>query len=311
MDVKKTSLNHYSSDSIFNGNDLMKTGLIAEGGGMKCAYGAAILDRMIDEGITFDYCIGVSAGSANLASYIAGQRDRNRRFYTEHLLEPDYFGIRPYLKTKDLFNLHYIYGTLSNSDGSDPLDFLKILGSDTEFEVVATDAATGMPHYFSKEEMGPDDYRIIMASCAIPAVCRPVNVNGRFYYDGGVSDSIPVRRALSKGCRKIVIISSKPRDFVKTPEKHRTIYTAKCIHHPNVIRALNRRHVQYTSSQHLMNELVRRGDAFLFAPSKSMSMSTYDMNPEENQALYDLGIADFDAQLNSLKSFLRVSRAAS
>ena len=41
----------------------IKYGLVVEGGGMKCAYNAAILDRFLDEGITFDYCIGVSAGS--------------------------------------------------------------------------------------------------------------------------------------------------------------------------------------------------------------------------------------------------------
>ncbi len=51
-----------------------KTGLIVEGGGMKCAYSAGILDRFLDDKITFDYCIGVSAGAANTLSYLAGQR---------------------------------------------------------------------------------------------------------------------------------------------------------------------------------------------------------------------------------------------
>ena len=49
-----------------------KTGLIVEGGGMKCAYSAGILDRFLDDKITFDYCIGVSAGAANTLSYLAG-----------------------------------------------------------------------------------------------------------------------------------------------------------------------------------------------------------------------------------------------
>lgn len=47
---------------------------------MKCAYNACILDSFLDEGISFDYCIGVSGGSGNLASYLAGQRGRNLRF---------------------------------------------------------------------------------------------------------------------------------------------------------------------------------------------------------------------------------------
>ena len=44
---------------------MSKTALIVEGGGMKCAYSASVLDKFIDDNITFDYCIGVSAGSAN------------------------------------------------------------------------------------------------------------------------------------------------------------------------------------------------------------------------------------------------------
>ena len=71
----------------------MKTGLVVEGGGMKCAYSAGILDRFLDEHITFDYCIGVSAGSANVASYLAGQRGRNLRFYVDHLHEPGYMAV--------------------------------------------------------------------------------------------------------------------------------------------------------------------------------------------------------------------------
>ena len=127
----------------------MKTGLVVEGGGMKCAYSAGILDRFLDEHITFDYCIGVSAGSANTASYLAGQRGRNLRFYVDHLNEPGYMGIRNLLRTGQFFGLQYIYQTLTNSDGADPIDYPAIVENPAEFELVATDAATGKPVYFT------------------------------------------------------------------------------------------------------------------------------------------------------------------
>ena len=79
-----------------------KTGLIVEGGGMKCAYSAGILDRFLDDKITFDYCIGVSAGAANTLSYLAGQRGRNLRFYTVHLDDPRYLSVRSLLRTGDI-----------------------------------------------------------------------------------------------------------------------------------------------------------------------------------------------------------------
>ena len=84
-----------------------KTGLVVEGGGMKCAYCAGVLDQFLEHGITFDYCIGVSAGAASVASYLAGQKGRNLRFYTEYIDDPWYFGMRSFLKNGDLFNLKY------------------------------------------------------------------------------------------------------------------------------------------------------------------------------------------------------------
>ena len=70
-----------------------KIGLVVEGGGMKCAYNAGILDAFLDHNITFDYCIGVSGGAGNVASYVAGQRGRKLRFFTDHIHSSKYFGI--------------------------------------------------------------------------------------------------------------------------------------------------------------------------------------------------------------------------
>ena len=58
-------------------------GIIDVGGGQRDIYGAGVLDYCMKFGIRFDYCIGVSAGSANMASYLSGQSSRNFRFYTD------------------------------------------------------------------------------------------------------------------------------------------------------------------------------------------------------------------------------------
>ena len=110
-----------------------KIGLVVEGGGMKCAYNAGILDAFLDHKITFDYCIGVSGGSGNVASYIAGQRGRNLRFFTDHIHYPKYFGLKSLLRTGNLFGLEYIYAELTNSTGKDPLDFAAIMKNPTEY----------------------------------------------------------------------------------------------------------------------------------------------------------------------------------
>ena len=55
----------------------MKTGVIDVGGGLRGIYAAGVLDYCMEQGIRFDLGIGISAGSANLASFVACQRGRN------------------------------------------------------------------------------------------------------------------------------------------------------------------------------------------------------------------------------------------
>ena len=282
----------------------IKYGLVVEGGGMKCAYNAAILDRFLDEGITFDYCIGVSAGSGNLVSYLAGQRGRNLRFFTEHIRDPEYFGLRSLLKTGDLFGIQHIYGDLTRADGKDPLDFPAFLNNPTEYEAVVTNALTGRPEYFGKEAMKQDDYRLIMASSAIPAVCHPVELNGVPYFDGGLTDAIPVRRALEKGCDRLVVILSKNRDYVKKPQGMRPLYRLACRRYPRIVEALNRRHTVYNQNFQEVFALEQAGTAFVLAPSEPLHVGTYSMKEEAERALYDLGLQDFAAQKENLQNFL-------
>ncbi|MCR5417002.1 MAG: patatin family protein [Pseudobutyrivibrio sp.] len=285
---------------------MSKIGLIVEGGGMKCAYSAGVLDAFIDNNINFDYCIGVSAGSANAASFIAGQKGRNRRFYTDHIKEPGYFGLKSYLKCHNLFGLQYIYGTLSNSDGADALDYKHLIMNRTEFLIVATDAETGEARYFHKEEMPKDDYRVIMASSALPGACLPVEIDGRYYCDGGVADSIPIQKALDDGCDKVIVIMSKTRDFVKKPESLRGFYSFKCRKFPKIIEKLNHRHIDYTKSQKLTYELEAQGKVMVFAPSQPMNMGTFTMDAKANEELYELGIKDFNSVKNKFFEFMEL-----
>lgn len=283
----------------------MKIGLVVEGGGMKCAYNAAILDAFLDYNITFAYCIGASGGSGNLASYLAGQRGRNLRFFTEHIHNPDYFGLRSFLKTGDLFGLQYIYGTLTNSMGKDPLDFPTLKNNPAEYEVVVTNALTGKAEYFWKETIVQDDYRLIMASSAIPAACRPVELNEIPYFDGGLSDAIPVSRALEKGCDRLVVILSKMRDYVRKPQGMRFLYTIRCRKYPQIISLIDHRHIAYNQNLQEVFALEREGKAFVFAPSRPIHVGTYSMNEQSERDLYALGMEDFNQQKDALAAFMK------
>lgn len=282
----------------------MKIGLVVEGGGMKCAYTAGILDKFLDNHLTYDYAIGVSAGSSSTATFLAGQRDRNRRFFVDHVTEPGYMGFRTFLKTGSFFGLEYIYATLTNSDGADPIDYQAILRNPAEFKVVATDAATGKPVYFDKTDAKIDDYRIFMASCAIPVASKPVKIGDRYYFDGGCSDPIPVRKALEDGCDKVVILLCRPKETVRTPEKHRELLKAALIRYPKIFHAVDNRAIVYNETLSFSKKLETEGKAFIIAPNEALPVSTYTRDPEILQNLYNIGLKEFEEKKDALMSFL-------
>lgn len=176
----------------------MKTGIIDVGGGLRGIYAAGVFDRCMDMGVRFDVGIGVSAGSANILAYAAGQRGRNYPFYAEYPFRKEYMSWKNFLWKRSYLDLDYIYGTLSNSEGENPLDFPAIMASSTEFCVVACDAETGAVKYFGKDDIEQDDYSILKASSAIPFVCRPYEVKGRLYYDGALGDPVPIKKAIQR-----------------------------------------------------------------------------------------------------------------
>jgi len=281
-----------------------KLGLVIEGGGMKCAYTAGILDRMLDDKIHPEYVIGVSAGASCGASFVAGQRDRNRRFFVDYVNDADYMGWTAFRHSGgNFFNLKYIYQDLTGKGGRDPLDYDAILQNPCELWAVATDARTARPHYFTKKDLSPTDYSVFMATCAIPVACRPVKINGRYYYDGGCSNPIPVRHALEAGCDKVIVLLCRPKSTVRTPEKHRRVYHLALAHYPKLVHSLDVRHERYNASLRAAERLEEQGHALILAPQQELDITTYTKDPETLQGLYDTAIREYEDVREKLLAF--------
>ena len=187
-------------------------GVVDVGGGLRGVYGAGVFDTCLDEGIAFDYLIGVSAGSANVASFLAGQKGRNLKFYADYSFRKAYMSFRNLLRRGSYLDLDYIYGdALTNAGGEYPLDYQAMAARPETAKIVATDAATGQPVYFDFHDMAQDDYGAIKASCCVPVVNRPYRWRGKAYYDGGLSDPIPFQQAFQAGCDRVVVILTRPK----------------------------------------------------------------------------------------------------
>lgn len=273
----------------------MKIGVIDVGGGLRGSYTAGVYDWCHDNGIRFDYCMGISAGSANLSSYLAWQRGRNLKFYIDYDLRPECMGMKNYLKTRNFVDLEYVYGDLSNSYGEYPLDYDAVNNNPAEFTIVATDAETGKPRYFTKADIRRDDFAPIKASSCVPAANKPYKVDGRMYYDGGISDPIPLEKCFEDGCDKVVLLLTRPRDFERNPDKDRLASALIRRKFPAAAEAMSRRAIRYNTELWLAKQYEKKGKVLIVAPDDIGKMSTLTKDPEMIEALYYKGYRDAEA----------------
>lgn len=267
-----------------------KIGVIDVGGGTRGIFGAGVLDRCMDLGIRFDHFVGVSAGSANGASYIAGQKGRNFVFYNDFAFRKEYMSFDNFKKTGSYIDLDYIYGTLSNEDGEYPLDYDAMMADPCGFEVVATNALTGRAIYFRKEEMERNKYDFFKASSCVPGINKPYYVGKIPCYDGGLADPIPYKRAFRAGCDKVVVILTKPRDTMRNSGKDRLLAAAIAWEYPKAAETwINRANV-YNKSVSEIFELEKEGKVLIIAPENIGELKTLSQDHAALEDLYDQGL---------------------
>lgn len=280
----------------------MKTGIVDVGGGLRGVYAAGIFDYCLDMGIQFDFCIGVSAGSANVTSYMAGQKKRNYPFYTEYPFRKEYMSIRNFLVRRSYIDMDYLYGTLSNSTGENPLDYPSLKKSSAELVVVATNAQTGKAVYFDKDDLKQDEYDILKASSSIPFVCKPYEIDGVLYYDGALGDPVPVEKAFQCGCDKVVVILSKPKDVIRSPKKDNILADRIQKKYPLAAEQLKKRAEHYNQGVQLSKEYEAQGRVLIVAPDDTCGVDTLTKNREALQRFYEKGYRDAQAIPEFLKS---------
>lgn len=270
----------------------MKTGIVDVGGGLRGIYAAGVLDYCMDKGIRFDLGIGVSAGSANLISYAAGQRGRNYRFYTDYSQRREYMGVGDFLKSGSYINMDYMYSELSNAGGEDPLDYPAVRDNPMELYVVAADAETGEAHYFSKDDIAQDNYDILKASSSIPFVCRPYPVQDRLYYDGALGDPVPVDKALEFGCDRVVVLLTKPAGIPRSPSRDEKYAAGIQRKYPAAAHALRQRASRYNAGVFRAQRLEIEGKALVVSPDDTCGVDTLTRDRAALESLYEKGFND-------------------
>jgi len=277
----------------------MKTGLILEGGAMRGLYSCGIMDVMMEQGIEFDGIVGVSAGACFGCNYLSRQPGRAVRYNARFAKDPRYCSFRSLIKTGDLYGAEFCYRTVPEQ--LDVFDVETFRASKTAFYVVVTDAETGRPVYRQLKNADRTDLEWMRASASMPLVSHPVELEGRKYLDGGVSDSIPLAFFENMGYHRNIVILTRPRDYVKEPQKGLFLFGK----YPGIRKAMARRHEMYNRQAELVRSREAEGRALVFAPEQPLPISRVSHDPEEMRAVYEIGRRAAEARMDEIKRFLR------
>lgn len=251
-------------------------GVLFEGGSFRAVFSCGVMDALLDNDIMFPYCIGVSAGAANAASYISKQSGRNIKVYCNYRNDKRYIGKRNFFTEKSLFGIDFVFRKVPNELVKFDLDtFRQYTG---RYIVVATDAKTGKARYFGKEDID-NSYAVFNATCALPGVFPAVKIEGNCYYDGGISNPIPICKCLEDGNEKVLIVLTQPKGYIKEclPKDRRI---ARLIRHkyPAVAGRILHRYKKYNASLETCNKLESEGKAVILRPPCKLASLESDVD---------------------------------
>lgn len=279
--------------------------IVLEGGGLRGAFTSGVLEYLLEEEINFDRVIGVSAGACIGASYLSKQKGRNRKVNVEYPSDKRYMGFRHLFSTGSYFNMEFVFGELPTR--LVPFDEQAFYKNPAEFDVIATSLDSGNSTIFTKKEIkniGVD--KALIASSSIPLLSKPVDIGGQLFFDGGVSDSIPVKYALSKH-EKAVIVLTRPRGYGKKEIKNSLPFKLAFRKQPEFLAVLLKRNDEYNKTLDFCEQMESEGKLFIIAPSPEFNIGRTEQNLEKRMNLYNHGYTTIRNEFENLQQFLKTS----
>lgn len=280
---------------------MYQAGLVLEGGGMKGIYTAGVLDFFLDKGIEFSSCYGVSAGACHLCSFLSKQRGRAYDISVDYLDDPNYCSVSSLLRTGDLFGVKMCYDDIPNR--LNPYDYKAFDSYRGRAFAVVTNIVTGQPEYLRLRDMHRD-IAAVRASASLPLVSRKVEIGGKLYLDGGLSDSVPILRSILDGNRKNVVVLTKEVGYRREPSKHLELIRIRYAKYPKIYELMKNRHVAYNRMLDYLAAQEENGQAFVIRPQKKSGVGRVEKDKEKLRLLYEEGYREAGENYDRLMAYL-------
>lgn len=267
-----------------------KIGLVLEGGGHRGIYTAGILDSFAENKISFDGIMGVSAGCVHGASFLSGQIGRSIRYTTKYCDNSNYMGIGSLITTGNFFNEKFCYYDLPQI--LDPFDNDTFDKNQTQFFAVCTDVKTGSAIYHECETLKGEKIKWLQASASMPLVSKIIKIEDNLLLDGGIADSIPIKKMQEFGFEKNIVILTQEAGYRKNPNSLLPIIKLVYKKYPKLIEAIENRHIVYNQQLEFLEEQEKLGNVIIIRPSEKPTASRTEKDKEKILETYNLGKKD-------------------
>ncbi len=271
-----------------------RSSLVLEGGGMRGVFTCGVLDALMDRGIRFPYTVGVSAGACNGLSYMSGQRGRAKYSNIDLLEKHHYIGFKHLLLKGNIMDFDLLFDEFPNR--IIPYDYETYARAEGRFEMVTTDCITGKACYYEEKNDPKRIIDIVKASSSLPYVCPKAEVDGRKMLDGGIGDSIPVKRARELGYDRSVVVLTRNRGYRK-PDEPSFVPPFFYCRYPALRKAIRMRNMMYNKQIYLVEELESKGELVVIRPERPIEVGRMERDTSKLLALYNEGY-DIASRIN-------------
>lgn len=276
---------------------MKKIALVLEGGAMRGTFTKGVLDGFKENGIEFEFVVGVSAGAMTGFNFIADCG----------------------LDVEDLFiNFAKSMEDLKNS--SEPISLTENVKKNfpnlsfnreeikSEFEASAVSLLDGKVKYFSLiKDMTDIDRAVdmVMASSSLPDMAKAVIIDGVPYYDGGMYNALPLERALDLGYDKVVAVLTRNRGYRREDSTPSDNVKAGLSKYKEFLNTMETEKIRYNKILDTIDEMEKKGEALIFAPVAPLKFKSFTKNVEDMKDLYKEGYSLTLSRIEEVKGFIK------
>ncbi|MDU2236604.1 MAG: DUF6363 domain-containing protein [Fusobacterium periodonticum] len=279
----------------------MKIGLVLEGGGMRGLFSAGVLDALLElKELSVNGIVGVSSGALFGVNYVSKQKERAVRYNKKYADDKRYMGLHSWITTGNAVNKDFAFYELPYKlDVFDNETFKK---AETDFYVVMTNVESGKPEYVLIEDAFAQ-MEYLRATSALPFASKIIEINGKKYLDGGISDSIPIDFCESLGYDKIIAVLTRPEGTYKE-DKLGFLYKLVYRKYPNLVNSLLNMATDYEKVLVKIKDLENKGKIFVVRPPEVLKIGRLEKNRDKIQKVYDTGLNTGLKELDNIVKYL-------